>query len=1211
MPGIRIMNSSAASPQDADTRKRTFEGKLVNGQRTPSSAPPPTTSNGAVASIAGPPMPVNTMSGPPPKLEHQSPELYRPLSLLVERTAQETFNDLNTLLNQMSDLKVPHPPNGAMANGISGGQTDAELNRQKKLLVMNFAQTNRAKFIKLLVLKGWGDKYANDMTKLIDIWNWLMKENIATSSADERMDTIKNWTRDLGQKNPDIRTALEVLSTGKADWIPHMGFIPKDPVSPETGLKLLRHMDTALTIRLNVHETLPRHLQKWHVHDGRVTFTIDGEFEMDLITFSEDTSEQWWFIDLRLLFSPTPEIDEKSRSFFHLKRHLDHVLSQSPITAAYDFLHNFALTHKIAVLQDQAQQLARNAWLGGLKVTNVHRQLIVQYWVDRLGKKNWIEIGVTTNKPKNGKTSWHGPPISSLSARWFRQGVEVKDAKLDFDFTNLSMERILKKVIAMHVSSIIKGARDTVAADMKAVPKSSEVDPAECSLHVSLGRRDNSTTLSVEPVTGKILLQPQVQMTAAAEKYINGPQGTDVPLGQTLTRLLAQTLREKFARHALQVGWRPITTSPIRMDAIKQITKCEVLQFTLYNLNRWATNWVVGSVIDAAGESWWILKMSSEGTKIEFAEKLALQQAGPLPPVSRATLMAIERFAVQQIGFHVIKQELVLLKIPSRVSFESGAIQTADGTQTQPPAPQGWALHVQTSDLLRSRTGETDWIDHRLRIIVQGFTSHHSNISYIAFGSMSKSVAADMKKLMSASKQNNFIFSENGSFSILLSAPFGQPIATELTARLRDIDRLRTFAAILQKRKMRLSKSSLQAVQFQYGPENLSCVVSFKQNDQIEVNFNAHNPHNRIKKFLTEVINERPPYKASSDDQGSGLDRFCAILLFTRPILVTLAALETHTPDNFKNPAVFAHEIAKYRVAYENPLCSFDIVLACKDEKLFWLIRDNHAQEARDRPSAERNHKRLEKLKDALSKLFKSQGKGWYGLRDNLVAPVQPNPLGVQEALRRMQEVVLDCAVEGGYNHVFEHAPPEVKANAAPTASVPPAGPPQTQSQPQPQQQKPQQPQQPQAVPQGVPQGIQLPPAAPMQLKLPAGRGPPKGVQNTNQPQNQGQGQQQRQHPQQQQGQYRPGPNSNMQARPPGQQQQQQQQQRAQMQQLPQQRQMHLQQPPRRNFPNVGPQGQMPQQQHQQQQHQGGRGGGNGGGNGSGTGNGGNPIVLD
>lgn len=950
-----------------------------------------------------------------------------------------------------------------------------------------------------------------------------------------------------------------------------------------------------------------------------MTFTIDGEFEMDLITFSEDTSDQWWFIDLRLLFFPTPEIDLKSRSFFHLKGHLDHVLNQSPISAVYDFLHNFALTHKIAVLQDQAQQLARTTWLGGLKVTNVHRQLIVQYWVDRVGKKNWIEIGVTTNKSKNGKTSWRGPPISSLCARWFRQGVEVKDAKLDFDYTNLSMERILKKVIAMHVSSIIESARDTLAADMKAEPKLSKVDPSECSLDVSLGRRDNSTTVSVEPVTGKILLQPRVQMTAAAEKYINSPHGADVPLGQTLTRLLAQTLRDKFIRQGQQVGWQPIANNSIRMDAIKKATKREVLQFTLYNLCGWASKWVLGNVIDASGETWWIMELGGEGTKIDYAENLALVQAGPSPPVSRATLMAIERLAVQQISFRAIRQELVSLKIPSRVSFELGANQAADPSQTQPNAPKGWALHLPTSSLLRSRSGETDWINHRLRIMVQGFTSRNSRISHIASGSMAKSVAADMKKLMSASKQNNFVFSENGSFSIFLSVPFGESVLTDLTARLRDIDRLRTFAAILQKRKMRISKSSLQAVQFQYGPENLTCIVSFKQNDQIKVGFNAQNPHNRIKKFLTEVINERHPYKTDSDEEGSGLDRFCASLLFTRPILTALAALENHTPGNLKNPEVFAHEIARYRIAYENPLCSFDIVLVCKEDVLYWVIRDNHSLPALDRPSAERNHKRLETLKVALSKLFRGQGQGWYGLRDNIVSPVDSNPLAVQDALRKMQEVVLSCKVEGGYNHVFEHESAVPNANAAPAAAagtVPPAGPLQAQNQPQQlQQQRPQQPQQAQQqqpVPQGVPQGIQLPPAPPMQLKLPAGRGPPKNVQNVNQPQAPNQGQQQQQRPHQQQPQQRPGPN--MQVRQPGQQQQPGVQQRPPMQRPhPQGHPIQLQQPPppRRNFLNVGSQGQGQMQQQQGQQHQqGGRGGGGGNGTGNG-GNGGNPIVLD
>jgi mediator of RNA polymerase II transcription subunit 14 len=136
--------------------------------------------------------------------------------------------------------------------------------------------------------------------------------------------------------------------------------------------------------------------------------------------------------------------------------------------------------------------------------------------------------------------------------------------------------------------------------------------------------------------------------------------------------------------------------------------------------------------------------------------------------------------------------------------------------------------------------------------------------------------------------------------------------------------------------------------------------------------------------------------------------------------VVKLAELENATPGNTQNPAVHAHHVGKFRISYANPLCSFDIKLKEKDEKIIWNIVDNHAREGIYRPAPERNHVRIESLKTAIKDLFKDQGPGWYGVGDSIIAELSPQNPAVEDALQRLHDTVLSCAMEGGYQHQFE-----------------------------------------------------------------------------------------------------------------------------------------------------------------------------------------------
>ncbi|KAF2033391.1 MED14-domain-containing protein [Setomelanomma holmii] len=1023
----------ASGSRDGENKKRNFEGKLINGERKDAPGTPGLNGGPSKGSSSAPP--VSGPSGPfpeqfselPPEIAHISSEAYHPLSTLLLRISQETYNELSETLGNMAEMQPVQQANGILPKGAghSGGADNSELNRRKKLLLMRFAQDNRAKFIKLLVLTEWGKKASKDVTKLIDLFAWAKEQSDHMDFVDVQIERIKLYSSAAGERNPDIRTALEVLSTAKAPWMPTLGYIPPEPISSEQGLKILRYMNTSLSIRLNVHETLPRRLRNWRVESGRATFVIENELEFDVVSFVEDTSEQWWFLDLRLLFSPAPTMKIGSHFYNNIKAQADFHLKEKGLTGLYDFLFSFILTHKIAVLRSQALALANSGWAGSLKVEKVHRELVVSYWTERPGKKSWIEIGVSNNKPHNCKTSWRGPPLPSLTARWFRQGLHVTDVKLDIDWHNLSFERIIKRVIAQHINSILQVTRENFDSQISIQTKLSESVPADCHLHATLGTDNNSASLFLEPVTGNYIVTPASAPSVRAEFVFNqGRQPSKIAF--VLTQLLAQTLRDLVHKIAQQLGWHAVTKQSLHMDIVKAAVKLDIIQYALFSPRGWSTRWALAAIVDASGITWWILEVGGTGSVVHYAEQIKMSRPdGSSPAIERRTLASLERVAVQLLSTRVTTRKLERDKKQFKLQYEMGQATTATETQR---ICRGWALYLHTSDLLTMASGEQSWLEPNLAIICQGLRPEGRSVWHIASGKMVKSAAADMQRLMAASPQNGFKFAEDGTFRILLSTPFGSDILGELRARLRDVNRLRSFATTLQKRQMRLGSSSLQRIQFQYGPSPNVAAVNFGAGKEVTIETSPNNVHHRVLNLLTEIANERTPaLPALFSGDSNGLDRFCTTLVITRPLMTALNILDkNYANTNSRNPAIHVHSLFKYRLTYENPVCTFDVRAQPKDDKVYWAIEDNmkkHSPDMRPTPERSTTHRRLDNLQAQLKELYASKCERWFGTRSGLVAEID----GVGEALHKLNECVISCFMEGGYK-----APPPLDPPPAP-----------------------------------------------------------------------------------------------------------------------------------------------------------------------------------
>ncbi|OCK78559.1 MED14-domain-containing protein [Lepidopterella palustris CBS 459.81] len=956
----------------------------------------------------------------PPEIRHIT-ETFIPFSTLLTRVAQECFNGLSDVLTQMAELPVPQQPVSSLTNGIgshgmaNGSGNMSENNVQKKLKLMHFADEHRNRFIKLLVLSMWG-RHGTDMSKIIDVVSWLREQEACYADAAYWLGQIKLEMAAARIPHPDIKTALEVLSTGKAPWMPDLGYIPPEPLSAQQTLKLLRNINVQLSIRLNLHEQLPRHLRDWKVGSGRATFVIPSEFELDVSASSEDSSTPWYFIDIRLLFSPGPEIpDGQFRS--HLEWQANHSLATSGLSGCYDFLHNFILTHKIAVLRDQAHELNAANWAGSIKVEPVRRSLVVQYWIEMPGKKSWIEIGIVSGKPKNGRISWRGPTPSHLAVRWFRQGVEVKEHNLVFDWGVLSMEQMLRKVVALHISHILETLQGRLVASAQGNPiltakaTISDSEPSDCALETTLGNSINPAKVLIDPVTGKFAIQPCTAISARAEHDINLLKDAPTDASRIISSMLCVTLQSTIEKEAQQFGWTKLNNISLKAEAIKAAFKQDVIRHTFFCGQGWTPKWALAAIINLSGESWWVVELRDNVTlgSIERAEQLHID-AGILnkEPISRTLLNTVERSAIANISFSATVRVCKAAGIPN--SMETAYI----GSGNSIPGRTFPGLVVNGDALLKPIGMRMTWAKNTLRILHQGFVASRGNVRHLAYGKMPNEVSNDLQKLMPASRDSDITIRRDGIFWITLYTPFGEPFIEPLQSRLRDIGQLRTFISTLKGHELVCESASLSQVVFRYGAA-LKATVDFKPNGAIRLNLDPSSPHQRICAHLTALMNGGRTDSllkgvAAIKPTAKDINLFAKALLLTLPVLQAFKDIETAHPASIYDPSIHPRNIDHYRLRYDNPLCSFNVRGRVKGDEMKWVIEDlNIPSDLKSGVERAKEATRAENLDQALKALWRESGDGWDGVRRGIVA----SPEGVGDAVRRLDELVRSFAVAG------------------------------------------------------------------------------------------------------------------------------------------------------------------------------------------------------
>lgn len=153
----------------------------------------------------------------PDEIQHIT-QGFVPLSMLLTRLAQNTHNELQKKIVEMAKMPVP----GAAVNGnaVHAAEDDASIeNLRKKGSLLQFAQDQHGRWVKALVLAEWSRK-ADVVSRLIDLKVHLQGQKFLYDEVFRLQVDLTAELRNMRLPSPDLKTALQVLSTGSAPWMP-------------------------------------------------------------------------------------------------------------------------------------------------------------------------------------------------------------------------------------------------------------------------------------------------------------------------------------------------------------------------------------------------------------------------------------------------------------------------------------------------------------------------------------------------------------------------------------------------------------------------------------------------------------------------------------------------------------------------------------------------------------------------------------------------------------------------------------------------------------------------------------------------------------------------------------------------------------------------------------------------------------------------------
>ncbi|KAK5125173.1 hypothetical protein LTR85_000849 [Meristemomyces frigidus] len=951
----------------------------------------------------------------PPQLDQswQETPANKSLGKLMDRVAQQCYHDLNETLTKMAEAgpeQIAPQANGAPA---LPQQDTSESSLAKKRLLLNFANDQRDRFTKTLVLTDWA-KNAEDMARLIDIKVWQEKQRWAYTSAANAIGETKLKMIDFKVPAPNIEGAMELLATGKASWVPDLGYIPPKRLTAKQLLKTLKGMNVTLATRINLHEDLPPYMQDFTIGDGRATFTVPSEFAVDLSVADEEPASQFYLIDIRFLFSPSSDVlHDQLRG--HLEGRSNQALAAGGLQGCYDFLHNFVLTHKVNTLRNQAQDLIRyGKWFDCIKVEPMRRSLTVQYWAAMPGPKNWFEIGVSSGKQKANSRR---KPTPRLMVRWFRKGREIVDEQLDFDWKKLDLEACMVQVISRHCLGKLAATQDGLLAlapesdVLTATLSTPDTAPEECTLTLRLPSMRSALVVRLDTVTGKMSITPPSAATLHTESVLNSDPNVDVP--RALASLACQAVQEPVRKQAELLGWQEVQN----LLSVRAKLGADVLQRNVFQPPGWGQQWALAVSFSLNGEKWWIVQVKEnkpdDRSKRTLKEVTSIRQlvvtdasldsgVARSAPYSRASLLRIERLAVAEVSYTVLVEQLHTLRIPHHV--EKPDVRTEGTASARGPNLTSSAMvFVQFSPLMRDKSDKSwkSWAADSVRLTHHGMADVDSEPGEVGRVRHDLRLSVDpekmkyLRKYLTRAHGQDIAINPTGGLAIRLSTPFGESVVEQIQKRLRSVERLDQYVAILQKLGFTCTFVGLARLAFTYSMAPLlSAQLSFASHGSLPVRLKLEppdsNPHMRLRVMLERGLNGK---------DADAFSNFAHTLPLTLPLLQAYERLDCENVLK-RSFALRTRSATWYSVAYKAPLptCVFEMRAKAKPQGgktvVRWHLQETKAKSGDPAPR--------EDIAPALKAFWQEKGEHWFGIGNGIIA----DSVGIGAALERLDGLV-------------------------------------------------------------------------------------------------------------------------------------------------------------------------------------------------------------
>ncbi|KAJ1731186.1 mediator complex subunit [Coemansia biformis] len=316
-----------------------------------------------------------------------------PLGTAVGRLITYAYTELVTLVDTL--------PNRAEAD--------------RRAEILRYTEHVSDLLTKLLVLVRWA-KHAPQIQKCQNVIAYLDSQNRYFEYAVDSIYATYLSMPNVRMRNYDVGNAIDILTTGSYQRLPVAikRAVPPPKLTRAQIRTTLHAIDGIICSRILRGEAIPSAMRRYKIADGRIAFTVPGEFEATLTLLQYGSEIPWHIVGVKILVAGAAVLPGEQQVTVNTWKIIDraqYILIEASAAASqeqesptdgvppdagstpairpspqlaqlYDFLHHQCLTVLLEVVFKQAVVLLRARWENLLhaEMSGDRSALVLRYW---------------------------------------------------------------------------------------------------------------------------------------------------------------------------------------------------------------------------------------------------------------------------------------------------------------------------------------------------------------------------------------------------------------------------------------------------------------------------------------------------------------------------------------------------------------------------------------------------------------------------------------------------------------------------------------------------------------------------------------------------------------------------------------------------------------------------------------------------------------